>query len=157
MTVYETELPGVGRKFELELPAGDHAVVIVHHDGRRELFRRASPDEDSEKVFDLDSGEARLLAAMLQGTGFETVDIANLEAPLGEAIIEWVEIPPESALVGQTIRSADLRAETGVSILAIQRGSTTLEHPEPGTELRAGDVLVGLGTRADHAALDDAL
>lgn len=157
MAVYETELPGVGRKFELELPDGARAVVIVHHDGRREVFRRAAPEEDSRKVFDLAAGEARQLAAMLQGTGFETVDIGDLEAPLGEAIIEWVEIPSGSALVGETIRSADLRAQTGVSILAVQRGSTTLEHPEPDTDLRAGDVLVGLGTRADHAALDDAL
>lgn len=157
MTVYETDLPGVGRKYELTLPDDARAVVVVHHDGRREVFRRASPEEDSKKVFDLDAPSARQFAAILQGTGFETVDVNDLQAPLGEAIIEWVEVGPDSELVGQTIGEADLRAQTGVSILAIQRSESAIEHPDADTELLAGDILVGLGSREEHAALDELL
>ena len=157
MTIYESELPGVGRKFEVDLPDGARAVVVVHHDGRREVFKRAAPDEDSAKVFDLDARTARQVAAALQGTGFETVDVNDLQAPLGAAIIEWVEVGPDSDLVGETIGDADLRAQTGVSILAIQRGEESIEHPDADTELLAGDILVGLGTREDHATLDEYL
>jgi len=154
MTVYETELPGVGRKFELDLEGGARAIVIVHHDGRREVFERPSPEEDSRKLFDLEATAARQFAAMLQGTGFETVDVTHLEAPLGEAIIEWFEIPETAAVVGHTVGEADIKAETGVAIVAIQRGSTSIANPDADTELHAGDILVGLGTREEHAALE---
>ena len=153
MTVYESDLPGVGRKFELDVGGDERVVVVVHHDGRREVFRRPSPDADSEKLFDLDDQGARQLAAMLQGMGFETVDVTNLAVPLGDAIIEWTEVPGDSALVGQTLGGADVREKTGVSIIAVQRGEETIPNPPPDFEIEAGDVLVGLGTRREHAAL----
>ena len=115
---------------------------------------RPSPDEDSRKLFDLEATAARQFAAMLQGTGFETVDVTDLEAPLGEAIIEWFEIPEDAGVVGQTVGEADIKAETGVAIVAIQRGSTSIANPDADTELHAGDILVGLGTREEHAALE---
>lgn len=157
MTVYESDLPGVGRKFELDLDGDARAVVVVHHDGRREVFKRPSPDADSEKLFDLDERGARQLAAMLQGMGFETVDVSNLEVPLGDAIIEWTEVPDDSDLVGQTLDEASVREETGVSIVAVQRGEETTPNPAPEFTIEAGDVLVGLGTRREHAALADRL
>ena len=83
MTVYESDIPGVGRKFELELAGGGRAVVLVHHDGRRELFHRPSEDEDSEKLLDLSGGEAGQLAAMLQAT--DIVDASGFVAWLGSA------------------------------------------------------------------------
>ncbi len=157
MTVYESDIPGVGRKFELELDGGARLVVLVHHDGRREVFRRATPEADSEKLFDLPARAARQLGSILQGSTFETVDVADLEVPLGEAIIEWVEVDPDSPLAGTTLGDAHLRRETGVSVVAIQRGEETLPNPAPDVPIEAGDVLVVLGTREEHAALADRL
>ncbi|MFB6354414.1 MAG: cation:proton antiporter regulatory subunit [Halobacteriales archaeon] len=153
MTVYETEIPGVGRKFELELDGGGRLVVLLHHDGRREVFRRPGPEADSEKLFDLSAPTARRLASLLQGTTFETVAVEDLEVPLGEAIIEWVEVEAGSPLAGSTLGDAQLRRETGVSVLAVQRGDDTIPNPDPDLKLAAGDVLVALGTRAEQAAL----
>jgi TrkA domain protein len=48
MTVYETDVPGVGRKFEYELGGEDRLVVLIHHDGKREVFRRPSDDAAGE-------------------------------------------------------------------------------------------------------------
>lgn len=153
MTVYETEIPGVGRKFELELDAGGRLVVLLHHDGRREVFRRAGPEADSEKLFDLPARTARRLGAILQGATYETVDVDDLEVPLGEAIIEWIEVDGGSELAGTTLGDAQLRRETGVSVLAVQRGKETVPNPDSEERIDAGDVLVALGTREEHAAL----
>ena len=153
MTVYETEIPGVGHKFELELEGGRRLVVLVHHDGRREVFRRAGPEADSEKLFDLDAAAARRFATLLQGATFETVAVDDLEVPLGEAIIEWTEVEPDSTLANTSLGQSGLRRETGVSVLAIQRGGETIPNPGPEVRLEAGDVLVVLGTREEHAAL----
>ena len=53
MTVYEADVPGVGRKFEFELETGGRAIAMLHHDGRRELFYRPAQDADSEELLDL--------------------------------------------------------------------------------------------------------
>jgi TrkA domain protein len=97
MTVYETDVPGVGKKFELDLSGGARAVVLLHHDGRVEVFRRESPDADSEKV-------------------------------------------------------SDLRNVSGVSVLAVQRGSETVPNPQGEFRIEPGDILVALGTREQQAA-----
>jgi len=154
MTVYESEIPGVGHKFELELVGGERLVVVVHHDGRRELFRRPGPEADSEKLVDLPAAAARELGTILQGAAFQTVDVADLEVPLGEAIIEWVEVPDGSPLAGRTLGEAGVRRATGAAILAVQRGDETLPNPDPAERLAPGDVLVALGTRAAQAALE---
>ncbi|MFB6103255.1 MAG: cation:proton antiporter regulatory subunit [Haloplanus sp.] len=153
MRVYESEVPGVGRKFELELTGGKSVVVVVHHDGRCELFRRESPDADGEKILDLKGEQANRLGSILEGAYFESVDIDSLSVPLGEAIIEWVEVEPESPVAGKTLENSTIRTETGTSIIAIQRGEETIPNPAADTELEAGDLLVAVGTREEQAEL----
>jgi TrkA domain protein len=152
MTVYETDVPGVGRKFELDIDGGKRAVVLLHHDGRVELFRRDSPDADSEKVFDLTRGEANRLGSILEGAYFETVSTDELAVPLGDAFIEWVDIEEDSAVAGQTLAGSDLRAVTGVSVIAVQRGEETIPNPKPDFRVEAGDILVTLGNREQQAS-----
>ncbi|MFB6172977.1 MAG: cation:proton antiporter regulatory subunit [Haloarculaceae archaeon] len=155
MTVYEADVPGVGKKFELDVDDGSRAVVLLHHDGRVEVFRRASPEADSEKVFDLSRRQANRLGSILEGAYFETVATEDLAVPLGDGIIEWVDVTEGSILAGQTLAESDVRAETGVSIIAVQRGAETVANPHSGFSLAVGDVLVTLGTREQQAALAD--
>lgn len=157
MTVYETDVPGVGRKFELELDDGERAVVVHHHDGRREVFRRPDPDADSRKVFDLSDRQARHLGSVLSGAYFESVAVEDLAVPLGDAIIEWVEVEDGSPFDGRTLAESAIRQETGVSVIAVQRGEETVANPPADFTVEAGDLLVTLGTRQEQAALDDML
>jgi len=154
MRVYESEVPGVGRKFELELTGEKSVVVVVHHDGRCELFRRDGPDADGEKILDLKGEQANRLGSILEGAYFESVDVDSLSVPLGDAIIEWVEVVEDSAVAGTTLGESGIRAKTGTSIIAIQRGEETISNPSPETELEPGDLLVAVGTREEQAELD---
>jgi TrkA domain protein len=153
MRVYESEVPGVGRKFELELSGGRRAVVVVHHDGRCELFRRDGPDADGEKILDLKGEQANRLGSILEGAYFESVDVDALSVPLGDAIIEWVEVTPDSPVAELTLGESRIRTETGTSVIAIQRGEETVTNPSPETDLRPGDLLVVVGTREEQAEL----
>jgi TrkA domain protein len=155
MTVYETDIPGVGRKFEVELDGGQRAVVVIHHDGRREVYRRPDPDADSEKVFDLTGQQARNFGSIIEGAYFETVDTDDLTLPLGDSFLEWVEVGPEGPFVGQTLAAANVRRETGVSVIAVQRGADTIANPDSDFEMQEGDILVTLGTREEQARLDE--
>ena len=155
MTVYETDIPGVGKKFELEAGGGKRAVVLLHHGGRVEVFRRSDPDTDSEEVFDLTSGEATRLGSILEGAYFEAVPTKDLAVPLGDAIIEWVDIDESSAVAGQTLVESDFRNVTGVSVMAVQRAEETVPNPDPEFRVEGGDILVTLGNREQRAEFAD--
>ena len=155
MTVYETDLPGVGKKFEMELDGKTRLVTVVHHDGKREVYWQAEPDADGERLFTLTDSQARTFGSILDGSQFQPVDLDEVEVPLGEAFIEWVDVGSDSQLVGTSLQTADIRQQTGVSVLAIQRGESTIANPEPSDQIEEGDILVILGTREEQSAFDD--
>lgn len=157
MTVYETDVPGVGHKFELELDGEARLVVLIHHDGKREVYHRSEPDEDSEKLFTLTGERARQLGSILEGTYFQPVELEETKVPLGDAIIEWVDVDETTTVDGQTLEEANLRERTGISVIAIQRGEATIPNPDPTTEIQAADILVTIGTREEHQAFSDLL
>jgi TrkA domain protein len=151
MTIYETEVPGVGRKFELEINGGKRLVVVLHHDGKRDVYLRPEEDADSEQLFSLSGDQARKFGSILEGAYFQPVELDEVAVPLGEAIIEWHEVDDDAALIGVSLETASVREETGASIIAIQRGEETIPNPTPDTRIEAGDTLVTLGTRAEQS------
>lgn len=151
MAIYESDVPGVGRKFELETNGEERLVVLIHHDGKREVYHRPSPDADSTKLFSLTGKLARQLGTILEGTYFQPIELDEVQVPLGEAIIEWTDLAESSPLVGQTLGEAEVRRRTGVSIIAIQRDEKTISNPDPATRFESGDIVVAIGTRDEHA------
>jgi len=154
MTVYESDLPGVGKKFEMEIDGDTRLIAIVHHDGRREVHFQPEPDADSDKLFSLTDRQARTFGSILDGSHFQPITLEEVEVPLGEAFIEWIEVDADSSLAGTSLAEANVRGNTGVSIIAIQRGEETVSNPAPDDVVRAGDILVTIGTREEHAALE---
>lgn len=157
MTVYETDVPGVGRKFEYELDGDDRLVILIHHDGKREVFRRRSAEADSRRLFELTDQQAREVGTILEGAYFQPVDLERTQVPVGEEILQWHDVGDDSSLAGRSLRDADVRQATGTSILAIQRDDETIGNPSSEFELRGGDVIVALGTRAEQRTLADLL
>jgi TrkA domain protein len=148
VTVYESDLPGVGKKHEIELGDGSRLVVVTHNTGKRELYRRPSADADSEKLFELSDRLARQVGTILEGAYFQPVRTDEIETVLsGDTVIEWVTVDGDSAVAGRTLAEANVRQETGVSVIAIQRGEETIANPGAETTIRAGDTLVALGPR----------
>ena len=148
MTVYESDLPGVGKKHEIELGDGSRLVVVTHNTGKREVFRRPDVDADSEKLFELPDQLARQVGTILEGAYFQPVRSQSIETLLGgDTLIEWVEVPEDSDLAGKTLGDTDLRQETGANVILVQRGDTTITNPGGDTEIRAGDTLLAVGPR----------
>jgi TrkA domain protein len=148
MTVYESDLPGVGKKHEIELDDGSRLVVVTHNTGKREVFRRPSPEADSEKLFEMPDRLARQVGTVLEGAYFQPVRSQSIETLLGgDTLIEWVEVPQDSDLAGKTLGETDLRQETGANVIVVQRGDVTITNPGGDTEIRAGDTLLAVGPR----------
>lgn len=79
------------------------------------------------------------------------VDFLNLILPgHGEEIgFEEVLVPLRSPLAGKTIATVE-RENERVRIVALKRDDTPISLlPGPGTELRAGDLLIAIGSRAN--------
>jgi TrkA domain protein len=149
----ETRMPGVGVKYTLRLAAGGRLAVILHNDGKRELyFFPGGDDDEPQSVIALDDDEARQLGAVLGGAYERPKIIEDLEMALGELHIEWVPVPSTSPWIGHTLAEAGFRAETGVTVIAILREPEPISGAQPHHVIKAGDTLVTVGKAGQYPA-----
>ncbi len=146
--IHETKLPGVGTLHDFECQSGDRVGVISHHGDRREIviYDRYDPDRASDSAA-LTADEARVFADLLGGTTV-TERLDDLRQEIDGLAIDWLPISPHSPYAGKTIGETELRSRTGVSIVALVRGTTPLPAPGPEQMLRADDTAVVVGTVA---------
>lgn len=72
--------------------------------------------------------------------------------------IEWIEIQPDSPLIGKSLKEAEIRQRTGVNIIAVVGADDKSQMTaEPDLVLNAHDVLVGVGTLEQLHALENML
>ena len=156
MTIYEADLPGVGKKFEVELDGERRLVIVIHNTGKRELFVRESEDEDADKLFELTDRMARQVGTIMEGAYFQPIRTETIDTVLSDdTLIEWVNVTEESPLVGETLAETRLRQELGVSVIAVQRGDETITNPDPNTPIEVEDTLVVLGSYEACQRLDE--
>ena len=151
-TVQETQLPGVGVRYDLRLKSGQRIGVLAHRSGRRELFVYSSRDPDAvaaEIVTTAD--EAKVVADLLGGTELTHSMLAVRQEVEGLAI-DWLALPDGSPFAGRTIADGQVRTRTGVSIVAVLRDGQTFPAPDPGFRFEAGDTAVVVGTPQGIAA-----
>jgi TrkA domain protein len=149
----ETRLPGVGVKYGFRLAGGGRIAVILHNDGKRELywFRRAS-DEEPQAVITLDDDESRQLGAILGGAYQRPKIIEDLEMALGELLIEWVQVPETSPWIGKTLAECQFRAVNGITVIAILREPEPVTGAQPQDTVQLGDTLVTVGKAGQYPA-----
>jgi TrkA domain protein len=149
----ETRLPGIGTKFVLPLEGGGRLTVILHNDGKRELywFRRGR-EEDPTAVIALDDDEARQLGAVIGGAYERPKIVEDLEMALGQLLIEWVNVPDTSPWIGRTLAEAGFRAKVGVTVIAILREPEPVVGARPDDVIQQGDTLVTVAKASQYAA-----
>ncbi|OLZ40036.1 potassium transporter TrkA [Natrinema saccharevitans] len=158
MTVYESDLPGVGKKFEVELDDGERLVIVTHNTGKREVYLKPDADGDSEKLFETSDRLARKIGTILEGAYFQPVQAEQVETMLSDdTYLEWYGVAEGADVAGQSLAEANVRDRTGVSVVAIQRGEELISPPTPETVLEVGDTLVVIGDREDCAQFESML
>jgi TrkA domain protein len=142
----ETRLPGVGVKYGFRIGQGGRLSVILHMDGQREIYYyRRSDDDEPSAVIELHDDEARQLGAILGGAYERPKIVEELELALGELQIEWIPVPDTSPAIGMTLAESRLRAQTGVTIIAILREPEPVSGAQPDDVMQRGDTLVAVG------------
>ncbi len=146
MELHETPLPGLGTRFDFVTRKGEDVGVVVHHDGRRDVFLCAASDPDRPvATFSLDADESATLASML-GADHIGDRLRSAMTKIEELNIEWLELPADSPYVNRPMGDTCARTRTGVSIVAIVRGEHAEASPGPTYTLNADDWLVVVGT-----------
>jgi TrkA domain protein len=148
-TISEANLPGVGRKFQIEAASGDRLTSVIHDDGTRELyhFARKAPDRVAS-VVTLSDSEARQVAGIIGGLTYVPKALPSAEIVLEDLLLQWYTIKPGSACVGQTIEALQVRKLTGASIVSIIEPDRAKRlNPGPDTVLNEGATLILAGDR----------
>ena len=145
--ITETELPGIGKRFKMNLKKGGAMTVVVHMDGERDVYYREAED-DEPTVVSLTELEAREVSSILVGTYYKLRPLEMLEEAMEhKAGLHSVTVPRSTAVAGTPIGELDVRKRTDASIVAIVRDDgTSLPNPDPGTAIEREDVLVVIGT-----------
>lgn len=147
--VKEKDLPGIGRKYMLDARSGDKLVVIVHDDGRRELYHFYHEDpNESISMVTLDDEESRCIASILGGMAYRPRDLDTVEVALGDMVLEWYKIENGAFAIGKTIGDMQIRKRTGGTIIAMVRENQNKTiNPDPQLVLEADATVVILGER----------
>src|SRR3712207_284650 len=154
MELEETLLPGVGVRYQLQTRSGEVLGIVVQREGGAEIavYDRRDPDR-ARGMFRLTAEEADAVAEVL-GAPRLTQRFADLSREVPGLESARFPIPDGSPFAGRTLGDTRARTMTGCSIVAIVRGADVVPSPSPADELRAGDVLVAIGSAAGLEQLD---
>lgn len=158
-TISESNLPGVGRKFQVETLSGDRLTIVIHDDGKRELyhFERKNLNRPAS-VLTLSDGEARQIAGIVGGLTYVPKALPTSEVVIEDLVLEWFTVPLGSVCIGKTIRDLQVRTRTGASIVSlIEPNRASRTNPEADTMLNEGATLILAGDRRSITRLKELL
>ena len=148
MNIRESELPGIGCKFEVITKGNEKMVIFIHDDGRREMYHFDADHEESISSVSLRDSEARQNAAILGGMVYRPQALDTIEMAFEGLSIEWFKVENNAPVVQKTIGSLHVRNTYNVTIIAIlKKNMKKFFNPGPDSIIEAGDMLVLSGAR----------
>jgi monovalent cation:H+ antiporter-2, CPA2 family len=138
---------------------GIHEIVQPEFEAGLEMVRQ------SLLHFDIPALEIEQLSDAVRSELYQPFQTLHTDAQTLERLrrtrraldIEWMMIPADSPLIGQTIGAAAVRQRTGASLVAVLREAETYHNPGPALLLAAGDSLAVMGTSAQRGAFRELL
>lgn len=108
----------------------------------RVLARMLVPREEIKRLIGEVRGDWRRMARTFST---DATAVPDLRVHVPDLTTHTLRLGPDSPLAGSTVAHCGLRANHGVTVLAVTRDGATLGNPEGDTMLAAGDVLFVIG------------
>jgi TrkA domain protein len=144
--VDETQLPGMGIRYDFTTEAGVRLGVLVHRTGRRDVFVYSANDPDEcAQTLVLRPNDARTLAELL-GASTVAEHLAKVQQQVAGLALDWINVEDGSEFAGKTLQEAAIHTETGVSVVAILDGADVTPAPGADDVLTPGATVVAIGT-----------
>jgi len=118
-----------------------------------EILARANETESIRKLYAAGADYVLALATVSGRMLAQTILDEDVMALDKQIDIVRTEAP---AFVGQTLSSADIRAKTGCTVVAVQRDGDVISNPGPTFRIRTGDALVVVGEDTNIARFNEA-
>lgn len=149
MNMRESDLPGIGRKFETITDNKDKVVIIIHDDGRREMHHYDDDDyEESISSVTFTDSEARQIAGILGGMAYKPKALETIELAFDDLVIEWFKVESNAPVSGKSIGEIDIRSNYSINVIAIlKKSQEKLLNPGPEALLDPGDMIIISGER----------
>lgn len=155
--VRESDLIGIGKKYQIETEAGDNMIVVIHDDGKRELYRSEDDDSETHCVMTLSDEESRHVAGILGGLSYKPKALETIEVALDDLRIEWYKVAEANDGVNKSIGELEVRQRTGASIIAAINGDDTVINPGPDYVITPNTTLVIAGKKLSIKLLKEIL
>ncbi len=142
------DLPGIGRKYSLDMATGHNLVVVTHNHGQREIYLFDDPDDD-EPIFNVEISdeESRQLGAILLGVDYQPIPDDRMELISKKIRLNWFPVNDEVCFVNSTIAESGIRKDAKVTIVGIERGDDFIPNPDSSEKILSGDILMVIGKR----------
>lgn len=149
MNIREIDLPGIGKKFEVLTKSKEKIVIIVHDDGRREVYNFSKDDYDEyESNITLDDEEARQISAILGGIIYTPKELEKMDMVFDDLVIEWFKVEPGAEAIDKAIGELQIRKAYKVTVIAIiRRNKEKIVNPGAEHIIREGDTIIVSGEK----------
>ncbi len=148
-SIKETDLPGIGRKFKILTRRNDQVVIVIHDDGRRELYLYDPSDpEESAAMVTLEDLEARKISGILGGLAYMPKALESVDMAFESLVIDWMKIESDFNCIDFSIHDLGIRQKTGATIIAMIYSKTERSvNPAPDEIFKQGITVVFIGER----------
>lgn len=151
-----SDLPGIGKKYSLDMATGQELVIITHHHGQREVYLFDDPDDD-EPLFtvDITDEEARQLGAILLGVDYQPVSEEKIEVFSRKIRLNWFDVKEDVCFANTSIADSGIRKDANVTIVGIERDGDFIATPDSSEIIRPGDKLMVIGKKEPIKELEN--
>jgi TrkA domain protein len=146
MALRSINLPGIGTKYELETEKNDIIAVFFLKNGNIQMYT-LQHGSTTPSVAELAPPEARRLGSILTGAIMEA-DRESVEfafSALSDLRISVHTYVIGKTITGKSIEDLQIRAKTGVTIIAVSRRENNIVNPPASFVFQEGDTLVAIG------------
>ena len=149
--IREAELPGLGKKYQMQLENGEQIVVVIHDDGQREVYYFTEDGDDPLASVTLSDKESRQLGSIIGGAFYQPRSLERLDAAISDLRIEWLKVGEKSEITGKSIGELGLRKNHRIIIIAVLedkgkgRKETFCINPGPNYVFEPGHTVIAAG------------